>query len=229
MLHEAGSLVLLVEDDVEIRRLVRSALESEGHRVVEAESCERGLIDAGSRRPDLMILDLGLPDRDGFELLRSLRAWSELPVIVLSARSGEQDKVAALDLGADDYLTKPFGVPELLARVRVTLRRRIAPERGGRLSFGNIHVDFARRSVERAGQVIHLTMTEYRLLCALLKHPGNVVTQRQLLREVWGPNAVDHAHYLRIYMGRLRHRLEEDPARPRHFVTESGIGYRFVP
>jgi two-component system KDP operon response regulator KdpE len=228
-MNESGSLVLLVEDDVEIRRLVRSALESEGQRVVEAGSCERGLIDAGSRKPDLVILDLGLPERDGFEFLRSLRAWSEVPVIVLSARSDEQDKVAALDLGADDYLTKPFGVPELLARVRVTLRRRIAPERAGRVNFGDIQVDFARRSVERAGQVIHLTTTEYRLLCALLKHPGNVVTQRQLLREVWGPNAVDHAHYLRIYMGRLRHRLEEDPARPRHFVTESGVGYRFVP
>lgn len=228
-MHESGSLVLLVEDDLEIRRLVRSALESEGHRVVEAGSCERGLIDAASRKPDLLILDLGLPDRDGFEVLRSLRAWSEVPVIVLSARSDEHDKVAALDLGADDYLTKPFGVPELLARVRVTLRRRIAPERAGRLSFGDIQVDFARRSVERAGLVIHLTTTEYRLLCALLKHPGNVVTQRQLLREVWGPNAVDHAHYLRIYMGRLRHRLEQDPARPRHFVTESGVGYRFIP
>ena len=228
-MHESGSAVLLVEDDVEIRRLLRSALESEGHRVFEVGTCERGLIDAGSRRPDLVILDLGLPDRDGFDFLRSLRAWSEVPVIVLSARSDEHDKVAALDLGADDYLTKPFGVPELLARVRVTLRRRIAPERAGRLSFGDVQVDFARRSVERTGQVIHLTTTEYRLLCALLKHPGNVVTQRQLLREVWGPNAVDHAHYLRIYMGRLRHRLEEDPARPRHFVTESGIGYRFIP
>lgn len=228
-MHESGSLVLLVEDDVEIRRLVRSALESESHRVVEAGSCERGLIDAASRRPDLVILDLGLPDRDGFDFLRSLRAWSEVPVIVLSARSDEHDKVAALDLGADDYLSKPFGVPELLARVRVTLRRRTSPERGGRLSFGDIQVDFARRSVERAGLAIHLTTTEYRLLCALLKHPGNVVTQRQLLREVWGPNAVDHAHYLRIYMGRLRHRLEDDPARPRHFVTESGIGYRFIP
>ena len=226
---EPASLVLLVEDDAEIRRLVRGALESEDHRVVEAGSCERGLIDAGSRRPDLVILDLGLPDRDGFEFLRSLRAWSEVPVIVLSARGDEHDKVAALDLGADDYLSKPFGVLELLARVRVTLRRRVAPERSGRLNFGDIQVDFARRSVERAGQVIHLTTTEYRLLCALLKHPGNVVTQRQLLREVWGPNAVEHAHYLRIYMGRLRHRLEEDPARPRHFVTESGVGYRFLP
>ncbi len=226
---ETASLILLVEDDAEIRRLVHSALGSEGHRVVEAANCERGLIDAGSRKPDLVILDLGLPDRDGTEFLRALRAWSEVPVIVLSARSDEQDKVNALDLGADDYLSKPFGIAELLARVRVTLRRRVAPERSGQLSFGDVCVDFARRSVERSGQAVHLTAIEYRLLCALLRHPGNVVTQRQLLREVWGPNAVEHGHYLRIYMGKLRHRLEADPARPRYFITESGVGYRFVP
>ena len=226
---EAGSLVLLVEDDAEIRRLVRSALESEGHRVVEAASCERGLIDAGSRKPDLLILDLGLPDRDGTELLRELRAWSEVPVIVLSARSAEQEKVAALDLGADDFLSKPFGVPELLARVRVTLRRRVASTGAARLSFGNVEIDFSRRTVLRDGQAVHLTSTEFRLLCALVRHPGNVVTQKQLLREVWGPNAVEHAHYLRIYMGKLRHRLEEDPARPRYFITETGVGYRFKP
>ena len=226
---EAGSLVLLVEDDAEIRRLVRSALESEGHRVVEAASCERGLIDAGSRKPDLLILDLGLPDRDGTELLRELRAWSEVPVIVLSARGAEQDKVAALDLGADDFLSKPFGVPELLARVRVTLRRRVASTGAARLSFGNVEIDFSRHTVLRDGQAVHLTSTEFRLLCALLRHPGNVVTQRQLLREVWGPNAVEHGHYLRIYMGKLRHRLEDDPARPRYFITETGVGYRFMP
>lgn len=226
---EPGSLVLLVEDDAEIRRLVRSALESEGHRVVEAASCERGLIDAGSRKPDLLILDLGLPDRDGTELLRELRAWSEVPVIVLSARSAEVEKVAALDLGADDFLSKPFGVPELLARVRVTLRRRVASTGAARLSFGNVEIDFSRRTVLRDGQAVHLTSTEFRLLCALVRHPGNVVTQKQLLREVWGPNAVEHGHYLRIYMGKLRHRLEDDPARPRYFITETGIGYRFSP
>lgn len=226
---EPGGLVLLVEDDAEIRRLVRSALESEGLRVVEAASCERGLIDAGSRKPDLLILDLGLPDRDGTELLRELRAWSEVPVIVLSARSDEQEKVTALDLGADDYLSKPFGVPELLARVRVTLRRRAASTGAARLSFGNVEIDFSRRTVLRDGQAVHLTSTEFRLLCALLRHPGSVVTQKQLLREVWGPNAVEHGHYLRIYMGKLRHRLEEDPARPRYFITETGVGYRFSP
>ena len=226
---EAGSLVLLVEDDVEIRRLVRSALESEGHRVVEAASCERGLIDAGSRKPDLLILDLGLPDRDGTELLRELRAWSEVPVIVLSARSAEDEKVAALDLGADDFLSKPFGVPELLARVRVTLRRRVASTGAARLSFGSVEIDFSRRTVLRDGQAVHLTSTEFRLLCALVRHPGNVVTQKQLLREVWGPNAVEHGHYLRIYMRKLRHRLEDDPARPRYFITETGVGYRFSP
>ena len=228
-MSEAPSLVLLVEDDVEIRRLVRSALESAGHRVAEAGSCERGLIDVGSRKPDLVILDLGLPDRDGIEFLRELRAWSEMPVIVLSARADEQDKVAALDLGADDYLSKPFGMPELLARVRVTLRRRAAPDRSEQMCFGDVRVDFGRRVVERQGQAVHLTSTEYRLLCSLLRHSGNVVTHRQLLREVWGQNAVDHAHYLRIYMGKLRHLLEADPARPRHFVTESGVGYRFLP
>ena len=226
---EPGSMVLLVEDDVEIRRLVRSALEGEGYRFVEAPNCARGLIDAGSRKPDLIILDLGLPDRDGTGFLRELRAWSDVPVIVLSARSDEQDKVTALDLGADDYLTKPFGVPELLARVRVTLRRRAASTGAARLHFGNVEIDFSRRTVSRDGQAVHLTSTEFRLLCVLVRHPGNVVTQKQLLREVWGPNAVEHAHYLRIYMGKLRHRLEEDPARPRYFITETGIGYRFSP
>ena len=226
---EPGAMILLVEDDIEIGRLVRTVLETEGHRVTVAQTCARGLIDAGSRKPDLVILDLGLPDRDGTEFLRALRTWSEVPVIVLSARSDELEKVAALDLGADDYLTKPFGVPELLARVRVTLRRRAAPARSAQLRFGEVMVDFGRRVVERAGTPVHLTATEYRLLCTLVRHPGNVVTHRQLLREVWGPNASEHGHYVRIYMGKLRHRLEVDPARPRHFVTESGIGYRFLP
>ena len=226
---ERGGVVLLVEDDVDIRRLVRSALEGEGHRVFEAPTCAGGLVDAGSRKPDLVILDLGLPDRDGTDFLRTLRGWSEVPVIVLSARSDEAEKVQALDLGADDYLTKPFGVAELLARVRATMRRRSAPDRSETMRFGDVTVDFTRRSVERAGEPVHLTAIEFRLLCALLRHPGKVVTHRQLLREVWGPNAADQSHYLRVYMGKLRHRLEIDPARPRHFVTEVGVGYRFMP
>ncbi len=227
-MSEAASVVLLVEDDVEIRRLVRAALENEGYRIVEAGTCERGLIDAGSRKPDLVILDLGLPDRDGTDFLRTLRGWSEVSVIVLSARSDEAEKVQALDLGADDYLTKPFGVAELLARVRATMRRRSVPDRSEMMRFGDVTVDFTRRSVERAGEPVHLTAIVFRLLCALLRHPGKVVTHRQLLREVWGPNAADQSHYLRVYMGKLRHRLEIDPARPRHFVTELGIGYRFM-
>ncbi|MDE2253469.1 MAG: two-component system response regulator KdpE [Betaproteobacteria bacterium] len=226
---ERGGVVLLVEDDVDIRRLVRSALEGEGHRVFEASTCASGLVDAGSRKPDLVILDLGLPDRDGTDFLRTLRGWSEVPVIVLSARSDEAQKVQALDLGADDYLTKPFGVAELLARVRATMRRGSAPDRSDTMRFGDVTVDFTRRSVERAGGPVHLTAIEFRLLCALLRHPGKVVTHRQLLREVWGPNAADQSHYLRVYMGKLRHRLEIDPARPRHFVTEVGVGYRFMP
>jgi two-component system KDP operon response regulator KdpE len=226
---ELRSNVLLVEDDGEIRRLVRSALEAENYRVFEAGTSARGLIDAGTRKPDLVILDLGLPDADGMEFLRAFRAWSRAPVIVLSARSDEPVKVAALDLGADDYLSKPFGVPELLARVRVALRRQPGTDSEGLLQFGDVAIDMQRRVVSKAGADVHLTAMEFRLLCTLVRHPGAVLTHRQLLREVWGPNAVEHGHYLRIYMGRLRHRLEDDPAQPRHFVTETGVGYRFLP
>jgi len=190
----------------------------------------RGLIEAGTRRPDLVILDLGLPDGDGLDFITALRAWSPLPVIVLSARVEETDKVAALDAGADDYLAKPFGVAELLARVRVTLRRSRAGEGGEPVvHLGDVSVDLVHRRVTRDGADVHLTQTEFRLLSALLGHPGKVLTQRHLLREVWGPAAVEHSHYLRIYMARLRHKLETDPARPRFLLTETGIGYRFVP
>ncbi|MCE1244833.1 two-component system response regulator KdpE [Oryzomicrobium sp.] len=222
-------VVLLVEDEKTIRRFVRTALEEGGCEVHEAETVRQGLIDAGTRKPDLVILDLGLPDGDGVTLIKELRAWSATPVLVLSARSQEADKVAALDAGADDYLTKPFGVAELLARSRALLRRgRIA---GGEplVCFGDVTLDLAARRVTRSGDEVHLTPIEYRLLTQLVAHAGKVVTQRQLLREVWGPSHAEDGHYLRIYMGNLRKKLEADSARPRHFLTETGVGYRFQP
>jgi two-component system KDP operon response regulator KdpE len=222
--------LLIVEDDVAIRRFVRMALEAEGHQVFETETMRRGMIDAGTRKPDLVILDLGLPDGDGIELIRDLRGWSTLPIIVLSARSDETDKVEALDAGADDYLVKPFGVDELMARVRAALRRRgssaAAPQ--GSIRFGECEVDLARRLVRRRGEHVHLTPVEYKLAATLIGHAGQVLTHRQLLRDVWGRATDDQSHYLRIYMGHLRKKLEVDPARPAHFLTETGVGYRFV-
>jgi two-component system KDP operon response regulator KdpE len=222
--------VLIVEDEKEIRRFVRQALEAEGHRVFEAENLQRGLIEAGTRKPDLVILDLGLPDGEGTDFIREVRAWSAMPIVVLSARVEERDKVEALDAGADDYLTKPFGVAELLARVRASLRRRTRPgdEQNAVVRFGDVVVDLANRHISKSGQEVHLTQIEFRLLAVLLSHPGKVLTHRHLLREVWGPPYVEHGHYLRIYMGHLRQKLEDDPARPRHLITETGIGYRFV-
>jgi two-component system KDP operon response regulator KdpE len=210
---------------------VRHALEAEDCRVHEAETLARGIVEAGTRKPDLVILDLGLPDGDGMDLIRSVRAWSNLPIIVLSARAGERDKVAALDAGADDYLDKPFGVDELVARVRVALRRRMRPAGDGEpvVRLGKVTVDLANRRVSRDGADIHLTPVEFRLLTTLLGHPGKVLTHRQLLKEVWGPAHVESSHYLRIYMAHLRRKLEDDPARPRFLLTETGIGYRFVP
>ena len=197
----------------------------------EAENLQRGLIEAGTRKPDLVILDLGLPDGDGTDFIREVRAWSTMPIVVLSARVEEHDKVEALDAGADDYLSKPFGVAELLARVRAALRRhaRAGEEQGPLVRFGDVAVDLANRQVSKGGQVVHLTQIEFRLLAVLLSHPGKVLTHRQLLRDVWGPAYVEHSHYLRIYMGHLRQKLEDNPARPRHLITETGIGYRFVP
>ena len=207
---------------------MRHALEAEGFRVFEAETLQRGLIEAGTRKPDLVILDLGLPDGDGTDFIRAVRAWSGMPIIVLSARVGEHDKVEALDAGADDYLSKPFGVAELLARMRASLRRtaRSGDEQGSVLRFADVVVDLADRRVTRGEQEVHLTQVEFRLLAVLLSHPGKVLTHRLLLREVWGPSHVEHSHYLRIYMGHLRQKLEADPARPRHLITETGIGYR---
>ena len=222
--------ILVVEDDPLILRFVRQALEEEGHQVFDTDTLKRGLIEAGTRRPDLLILDLGLPDGDGVNLLRDLRGWSQLPVIVLSARSAEADKIEALDAGADDYLVKPFSVGELLARVRAALRRR---DRSGAqaasvILFGDCEIDLVRRQVRRGGEHVHLTPVEYKLAAALISRESQVLTHRQLLREVWGPASVEHNHYLRIYLGHLRRKLEADPARPVHFLTETGVGYRFV-
>jgi len=223
-------VIIVIEDEVHIRRFVRRALEEARISVFEADSVQRGLIEAGTRQPDLIILDLGLPDGDGIDFLRDFRSWSEIPVIVLSARTAEADKVAALDAGADDYLMKPFGVAELLARVRAHLRRQQLA--GGAVtsifSFGNLQVDLGKRQVEKNGEPLHLTPIEFRLLAYLLAHPDTVLTHRQLLVAVWGPSHVEDSHYVRVYMGFLRKKLEDDPSRPRHILTESGVGYRFV-
>lgn len=224
----AAPVVLVIEDDAQIRHFVQLALESEGCQVHVADTAKRGLIDSGTRRPDLIVLDLGLPDGDGMDVIRGLRAWSNLPIIVLSARTAEAGKVAALDAGADDYLTKPFGAGELLARVRAQLRRQrnaaSAPQ--NIVEFGPIRMDLARRMVWRDEQLVHLTPIEYRLLTFLVAHPDCVLTHRQLLVGVWGPSHVDDAHYVRIYMGHLRRKIEADPANPKYLLTESGVGYR---
>jgi two-component system KDP operon response regulator KdpE len=223
-------VVLLVEDEAQIRRFVRSALEGDGCRVAETETMRQGLIEAGTRKPDLVILDLGLPDGDGVQFVEGLRAWSAIPVIILSARTTEHDKIEVLDAGADDYLTKPFSVGELLARVRALLRRQARAAEGESpvLRFGAVEVDLSRRVVLRNGAPVRLTPIEYRLLAVLLASSGKVLTHRNLLREVWGPAFVESSHYLRIYVSRLRQKLENDPAQPRHFFTETGVGYRFV-
>ena len=225
----ASPTAVIVEDERQIRRFVRTALETEGWHVVEAGTLKEGLIDAGTRKPDLIILDLGLPDGNGVDFIHAFRGWSTVPVIVLSARTDETDKIAALDAGADDYLTKPFGVGELLARVRATMRRQGAPSIGGDaiFSFGDVEVDQASRIVRKAGAVVHLTPIEYRLLTLLIGNAGKVLTHRHLLREVWGPSFVESNHYVRIYVAHLRGKLEADPAQPRHILTESGVGYRF--
>ena len=223
--------VLVVEDEVEIRRFIRLSLQAESLVVSEADGVQRGLIEAGTRRPDLVVLDLGLPDGDGVDFIRSLRTWSEIPIIVLSARTMEADKIAALDAGADDYLVKPFGTGELLARVRAQLRRhpRASADAASVLEFGDVRIDLAHRTVERAGTALHLTPIEYRLLTHLASHPNRVLTHPQLLKAVWGPSHSQDTHYVRIYMGHLRAKLEADPSRPQHLVTELGVGYRFVP
>lgn len=227
-MNEPIASVLMVEDEKQIRRFVRAALEEEGCRVVEAETGQQGLSEAGTRKPDLVILDLGLPDMDGVQFIQDLRTWSNLPILILSARSTEDDKIRALDAGADDYLSKPFGVGELLARVRALLRRRNgALELGPLIQFGDVTVDLSRRALTRAGMPLHLTQIEYRLLSLLLAHPGRVLTHRFLLREIWGPTFVESSHYLRVYVGHLRQKLEHDPTQPKYLLTETGVGYRF--
>jgi two-component system, OmpR family, KDP operon response regulator KdpE len=222
-------LVLLVEDEPQMRRFLRAALTSHDYRLVEAGTAKEGIAQASARNPDVILLDLGLPDRDGLEVARDLREWSTTPIIVLSARGREQDKVAALDLGADDYLTKPFGVDELLARIRVALRHASRPAGAPTdpvFELGDVRVDLARREVTRAGTPVHLTPTEYKLLALLIRHAGKVLTHRQLLKEVWGVNYADQSHYVRVYMAQLRQKLEGDAARPRLILTEPGVGYR---
>jgi two-component system, OmpR family, KDP operon response regulator KdpE len=225
----SAPVVVLIEDEHQIRRFVREALESEGCVVHEAATAGQGVTEAGTRKPDLVMIDLGLPDRDGSEVIRDIRTWSSVPVLILSARSAEEEKISALDAGADDYLTKPFGIGELLARVRALLRRRTRLDElaGNTIHFGDISVDRAQRRVKRAGEELHLTPIEYRLLTALIANAGRVLTHRQLLHEVWGPSHGESNHYLRVFVGHLRQKLERDPAQPRHILTEIGVGYRF--
>jgi two-component system KDP operon response regulator KdpE len=225
-------IALVLEDEREIRHFVRNSLEAEGWQVVDAATIKQGLVEAGTRRPDLIIADLGLPDGDGVDFIRQVRTWSGVPIIVLSARTHEAEKVAALDAGADDYITKPFGTAELLARTRAHMRRSLHL-RGGAdadpvFRCGDIEVDLAARVVRRAGAEVHLTPLEYRLLGVLIGNAGRVLTHPTLLREVWGPGHAQSTHYLRVYMGNLRQKLEADPAQPCHFITETGVGYRLV-
>ena len=226
----AAPSILVIEDEPPLQRFLRVTLESQDYTVTAAATVEEGLRSAATSRPDLIILDLGLPDVDGVEVARRLREWTRTPIIVVSARGKEQDKVVALDSGADDYLTKPFGVGELLARVRVALRRTAANDDTGEPVFeaGALRVDLSRREVTVAGTPVHLTRNEFRLLAVLVKNAGRVLTHRQLLHEVWGPAASEETHYLRVYMNQLRQKLEADPARPQYLRTETGVGYRLM-
>jgi two-component system KDP operon response regulator KdpE len=225
----ANELLLLIEDESQMRRFLRITLQSQGYRLIEATTAKEGLLQAASRNPDVVLLDLGLPDLDGLEVTRRLREWTQTPIIIISAREQEQDKVKALDAGADDYLTKPFSAGELLARIRVSLRHALR-QRAGRnepvFLLNNLRVDLAQRQVFLDEREIHLTPIEYKLLTMLIRHAGKVITHRQLLTEVWGPAHADEVQYLRVYMTQLRHKLEADPARPRFLMNEPGIGYR---
>ena len=225
----ANPVVLIIEDEPQMRRFLRATLRAHDYQVVEATTAREGLTQAAGRNPELVLLDLGLPDAEGLDVARALRRNSRTPIIVLSARGRESDKVAALDEGADDYLTKPFGAQELLARIRVALRHAALPADAAPhpvFEAGDLRVDQVRRQVFRGSQEVHLTPTEYRLLAALIRHAGRVITHRQLLQEVWGASHVDQTHYLRVYMAQLRQKLESDSARPRLLITEPGVGYR---
>jgi two-component system KDP operon response regulator KdpE len=230
-MSDAAPVAILVEDERQIRRFVRTALETEGWHVFEAETLKQGLVEAGTRKPDVVILDLGLPDGDGVDFIRDLRTWSAIPVIVLSARAHETDKINALDAGADDYLAKPFGVGELLARVRAVLRRKVVAgsESLSVFRFGDVEVDLIKRVVRKLGAEVHLTAIEYRLLSTMIANAEKVLTNRQILREVWGPSYVAHDHYVRVHMSHLRRKLEDDAAQPKHLLTETAVGYRLVP
>src|SRR3981081_2452034 len=227
---ESIPIALLVEDEPQIRRFVRTALEEKGWQIFESETMRRGLVDAGTRKPNLIILDLGLPDGDGVDFIIDVGDWSTVPIIVLSARTNEADKIGALDAGADDYLTKPFGVGELLARVRAASRRRREAGAGSSsvFEFGDVKIDLSLRNVHKGGALIHLTPIEYRLLSLLIANSGKGLTHRQILREVWGPSHTDAVHYVRVYRGHRRQKLEDAPAQPRHILTETAVGYRLV-
>lgn len=229
-MSEPRAHILVIEDDATIRHFVRLTLEAEGHQVHEADTLRRGLIEAGTRRPDLVVLDLGLPDGDGVDFIREFRTWSTTPVIVLSARSAEADKINALDAGADDYLVKPFGAGELMARVRAQLRRHLhqTPSGDSVIHFGGFELDLLKRQLMLRGEQVHLTPIEYKLLTFLVGQPDRVITHSQLLKAVWGPGHGEDTHYVRVHMANLRKKVEANPSMPQHLLTEVGVGYRFV-
>jgi two-component system KDP operon response regulator KdpE len=220
--------VIVIEDEPQLRRVLRTMLETNGFRCIESESARRGLLDAKTLRPDLILVDLGLPDRDGLEVIRAVRRWSTVPIIVLTARNEEPTKIAALDAGADDYVTKPFSVGELLARLRVALRRASDSSPSGVFDVDSLRVDLVHRQVFISGQEVHLTPIEYRLLTVLVKNAGRVVTYNHLLRHVWGPDKIEQHDFVRTYIADLRRKLEADPARPAYLLTEVGVGYRLL-
>jgi two-component system KDP operon response regulator KdpE len=229
---DLAATIIVIEDDQQISRFIITSLQNAELQVFSSGTGQKGLVEVGTRKPDIVLLDLGLPDIDGVEVIEQIRTWSTVPIIVLSARTDEAEKVKALDAGADDYLTKPFGCAELLARIRAQLRRRSIAIEGnaanGLYVFGEITVDLTKRLVFRNSKPIHLTPIEYRLLSVLIRNAGCVVTQRQLLKDVWGPSFSESSHYLRIYMGHLRQKLEDDAAQPKYLITETGVGYRLV-
>lgn len=228
-MSKSDPVIVVIEDDPSIRRFLRTSLGSHGFNVIDAETGKQGIVEVEIRKADLVILDLGLPDMDGVDVIKAIRTWSSVPIIILSARSGEQQKIDALDAGADDYLTKPFGFGELLARIRVALRHATRSQDQNQdhvFSTGNLKVDLANRLVSVDDKEIHLTPIQYRLLTVLVKNAGKVLTHQQILKDVWGPSYRENAHYLRIYMSQLRQKLEADPTRPQLLLTETGVGYR---